>query len=125
MFRLTQDHNLILEEIYRTKGKLAEDIILHPVPVYDLPQQWKRPFVVLLVGASQCYSRIVHAMAALVIQAFKVSTNSITAMLHPTQQISTSYKLATVNQKHTQEGTERSHRGAPKKHNHTFHLEVN
>ena len=87
MLRIARDNKLVPEEIYSAKGKTAEDAILHQVLVYDLARQWKRPIVVSSVDASQCYDRIAHAPAALVMRAFKVAASSVVAMLRPIQRM--------------------------------------
>ena len=87
MLRIARDNNLVPEEIYSAKGKTAEDTVLHQVLVYDLARQWKRPIVVSSVDASQCYDRIAHAPAALVMRAFQVAASSVSAMLLPIQRM--------------------------------------
>ena len=83
MLKLARENGMIPEEIYNEKGRTAEDAILLQVLIYDLAYQWKRPLIVASVDASQCYDRIAHAMAALVLRAYKVHASSVKGMLNP------------------------------------------
>ncbi len=85
MLHMAKDMDLVLEDIYGTKGRMAEDVILQQVLVYDLARQLRRPVVVASVDASRCYDRVAHAMAELTLRAYKVCWSSVLVMLHPLQ----------------------------------------
>ena len=72
MMDLTQQHDMIPEEIFSEKGKAAEDAILQQVLIYDIVRQLKRPLAVASVDAAQRYARVSHAMKALTLWAYKV-----------------------------------------------------
>ena len=85
MLDLARAHDLVPEEIYSAKGKTSEDAILHQVLMYDIARQLRRPLLVASVDASQCYDRVAHAMAALILRAYKVRQSSVMGMLQPIQ----------------------------------------
>ena len=85
MMDLARQHDMVPEEIYSEKRKTAEDAILQQVLMYDLARQWKRPLLVALVDAAQCYDRVSHAVAALTLRAYKVHNSSVLRMLSPIQ----------------------------------------
>ena len=60
---------MILEEIFSEKEKMAEDVILPHVLVYNITRQLKRPLLLASVYATQCYNRVDYAMIALTLRA--------------------------------------------------------
>ncbi len=77
----TRDHNLILEEIFSKKNRIAEDGTLCKTLFYDITQQARVPAAIASVDASNCYDRIAHTMASMIFQAFGVPTAAIVLML--------------------------------------------
>ncbi len=77
----SRDHNLMPEEIFSKKNRMAEDSTLCKTLFYDIMRQAHFPAAIASVDAFNCYNRIAHAMASIVFQAFGVPTVAIVSML--------------------------------------------
>jgi hypothetical protein len=62
--------NLMPEEIFSEKNRMADDGTLCKTLFYDIRRQARVPAAITSVDASNCYDRIAHAIASLVFQAF-------------------------------------------------------
>ncbi len=69
------------EEIFSKKNRMADNRTLCKTLFYDIARQVRVTAAIALVDASNCYDRIVHAMASLIYQAFGVPTSAIETML--------------------------------------------
>jgi hypothetical protein len=69
------------EEVFSEKNRMANDGTLCKTLFYDITRQARVPAATTSVDASNCYDRIVHAMASIIFQAFGVPTTSIELML--------------------------------------------
>jgi hypothetical protein len=81
MVNNARDHNLMPEEIFSKRNRMADDGMLCKTLFYNITQQACVPAAIALVDASNCYDRIAHAMASLIFQAFGVPTMAIESML--------------------------------------------
>ena len=73
--------NLMPEEIFSEKNRMADDGTLCKTLFYDITRQAQVPAAITSVDASTCYDRIAHAIASLVFQAFGVPATAIKTML--------------------------------------------
>merc|ERR1711884_401283 len=80
---LARRHSIVPEEIFSEKERTAEDAVLAQVLAYDIARQKRAPFIVASVDAAQCYDRIAHSIAVLLLRASKVPESSIRCMLKP------------------------------------------
>ena len=78
-------YNLIPDEIFSEKNRMADDGTLSKTLLFDLARQSRRPAGVSSVDADNCYDRVSHAIASLVCQAFGVSENTVGSMLKTIQ----------------------------------------
>lgn len=74
-------YNLMPEEVYSKRNRMADDRILTKVITYDIVCQSRRPAGINSVDANNCYDRIAHAIASLVFQAFGVPSSAAECML--------------------------------------------
>ena len=81
MMEKTREYNLMPEEIFSERNRMADDGTLSKTLFYDLARQARVPAAIASVDASNCYDRIAHAMASLVIQAFGVPPTAAELML--------------------------------------------
>jgi hypothetical protein len=81
MFQNARNHNLMPEEIFSEKNSMADNGMLCKTLFFDIARQARVPAATALVDASNCYDRIVHAMASLIFQAFGVPMTAIKSML--------------------------------------------
>jgi hypothetical protein len=81
MLQNARNHNLMQEEIFSKKNRMADDGTLCKTLFFDFARQASVPGAIALVDASNCYDRIAHAMASLIFQAFGVPTTAIESML--------------------------------------------
>ncbi len=81
MMKNVRDHNLMPEEIFSKRNRMADDGTLCKTLFYDITRQARVPAAIASVDALNCYDRIAHAMASLVFQAFGVPTTAIGTML--------------------------------------------
>ena len=87
MMNNVRDHNLMCDEIYSEKGRMADDGGLAKVLFNDIVRQSRLPACIASVDAAQCYDSIAHAIASLVFQAFGVPDGAIKAMLTAIQEM--------------------------------------
>jgi hypothetical protein len=81
MLRNACNHQLMPEEVFSKKNRMADDGTLTKMLFYDVMSQARVPAAIASVDASNCYNRIAHAMALLVFQAFGVPASAINSML--------------------------------------------
>jgi hypothetical protein len=81
MLKNTWEYKQMPEEIFSKKNCMANNRILCKTPFYDIARQARVAAAIALVDMSNCYNRIVHAMAYLIYQAFGVPTTTIETML--------------------------------------------
>ena len=81
MMKNARKHNLMPEEMFSEKNRMANDGTLCKTLFYDITRQTRVPAAIPSVNASNCYNRIAHAIASLVFQAFWVLTTAIETML--------------------------------------------
>ncbi len=73
--------NLMSEEIFSEKNRMADDRTLCMTLFYDITRQTRVPAAIASVDASNCYDRIAHTMASLVFQTFGVPITAVESML--------------------------------------------
>jgi hypothetical protein len=81
MMEKAREYNLMPEEIFSERNRMADDGTLSKTLFYDLARQARVPAAIASVDASNCYDRIAHAMASLVFQAFGVPPTAAESML--------------------------------------------
>jgi hypothetical protein len=81
MMKNARNHQLMPEKVFSKKNRMADDGTLTKMLFYDVTHQTRVPVANASVDASNCYDRIVHAMALLVFQAFGVPASAIDSML--------------------------------------------
>jgi hypothetical protein len=81
MMKNAHNHQLMPEEVFSKKNRMADDGTLTKMLFYDVTCQARVPAAIPSVDASNCYNRIAHAMALLVFQAFGVPASAIDLML--------------------------------------------
>jgi hypothetical protein len=74
-------HNLMPEEIFSEKNRMANNGTLCKALFYDITRQAHVPAAIAPVDASNCYDRIAHTMALLVFHAFGAPITAIKTML--------------------------------------------
>ena len=74
-------YNLMIEEIFSERNRMADDRTLAKVLFYDIVRQLQVSAGINSVDAANCYDRIYHAIASLVFQDFGVPEKSIETML--------------------------------------------
>ena len=79
--------NLMPEEVFSERNKMADDGTLTKVLTYDIIRQTRRSAGLASVDADNCYDRIAHAIASLVFQAFGVPLSALEAMLTTIQEM--------------------------------------
>ena len=72
MLHNVRKYNLMPEEIYSEKNRLADDGTLVKVLFYDIVRQTRLPAGISAVDADNCYDRIAHPIASLAFQALGV-----------------------------------------------------
>jgi hypothetical protein len=80
-------YNLMPEEVYSERNRMADDGTLTKVIAYDIIRQSCRPAGIASVDADNCYDRIAHAIALLVFQAFGVPSSAEECMLTTIQEM--------------------------------------
>ena len=73
--------NLMPEEIFSERNRMADDGTLCKTLFYNITRQARLPAAIASVDATNCYDRIAHAIATLVFQAFGVPVTAIATML--------------------------------------------
>ncbi len=81
MLNEARRENLIPEEVFSERNKMADNGTLTKVLTYDIIRQTIRSAGLALVDADNCYDRIAHAIASLVFQAFGVPLSASEAVL--------------------------------------------
>ena len=81
MMENARRYNLMPEEIFSERNRMADDGTLCKTLFCDLARQARVPAAIASVDASNCYDRIAHAMASLVFQAFGVPGAAAESML--------------------------------------------
>jgi hypothetical protein len=80
-------YQLMPEEIFSKRNRLANNGTLSKVIFYDITRQLCRPMGLALVDAKNCYDRICHPMASMVFQSFGVPKGPIRTMLKTLQDL--------------------------------------
>ena len=81
-------NNLMPEEVFSERNKMADDGTLTKVITYDIIRQTRRSAGVASVDADNCYDdRIAHANSSLVFQAFGVPLSALESMLTTIQEM--------------------------------------
>jgi hypothetical protein len=75
------------EEVFSERNCLANDGTLSKIIIFDIARQLRQPMGLALVDADDCYDRIAHPMASMVLQAFGVPTGPIRSMLLTLQEM--------------------------------------
>jgi hypothetical protein len=70
-------YKLMPEEIYSKRNRLADNGTLSKVIFYDITRQLHRPAGLASVDVDNCYDRIAHPMASMIVQAFGVPTTAV------------------------------------------------
>ena len=65
MMKNIRKYNLMPEETFSEKNRMADDGTLCKILFYDITRQVRVPAAVASVDASNCYDRIAHAIASL------------------------------------------------------------
>ncbi len=81
MMHNARGHQLMPEEIFSKKKRMADNGTLCETLFYDITRQARVPVAIALVDASDYYDRIAHAMASLIFQAFGVPLTVVETML--------------------------------------------
>jgi hypothetical protein len=79
--------NLMPEEVFSERNKMADDGMLTKVLTYDIICQTRRSAGLASVDADNCYDRVAHAIASLVFQEFFVPLLASEAMLTTIQEM--------------------------------------
>ena len=87
MLDKAREANLMPEEVFSERNKMADDGTLAKVLTYDIIRQTRRSAGLASVDADNCYDRIAHAIASLVFQAFGVPLSASEAMLTTIQEM--------------------------------------
>ncbi len=74
-------YNLMPDEIYSKKKRMADNGTLPKTLFFDTVQQSRVSATIASVDASNCYDRIAHAIASLIFQSFGVPKSAIGSML--------------------------------------------
>ncbi len=80
LMKNVRKHNLMPEEMFSKKNRMADDGTLCKPLFYDITQQARVPAAITSVDTSNCYNRIAHAIASLVFQAFGIPTMAAKTM---------------------------------------------
>jgi hypothetical protein len=66
MMKNVRKYNLMPEETFSEKNRMADDGTLCKTLFYDITRQARVPAAIASVDASNCYNRIAHAIVSLV-----------------------------------------------------------
>ena len=72
-----RNYNLMPEEIFSERNRMADDGTLAKVLLYDIVRQLQLSAGISSVDAANCYYSIAHAIASLVFQAFGLPEEAI------------------------------------------------
>jgi hypothetical protein len=81
MMAKVREHDLMPEEIFSEKNRMADDGTLCKTLFCNLGRQARAPAAIASVDASNCYNSIAHAMASLIFQSFGVPVTAVESML--------------------------------------------
>jgi hypothetical protein len=81
MLQNARNHNQMPEEIFSKKNRMVDDGMLCKTLFFNIARQAHVPAAIALVDASNCYDRIMHEMASLIFQAFRVPATAVESML--------------------------------------------
>ncbi len=81
MMKNVRKYNLMPEETFSEKNRMADDGTLCKTLFYNITRQAQVPAAIASVDTSNCTDRIAHAIASLIFQAFGVATTAIETML--------------------------------------------
>jgi hypothetical protein len=87
MLEQVRKYKMMPDKVFCERNRLAKDGTLSKNLFYDIVRQLRRPAGLASVNADNCYNRIDHPMALMVIQAFGVPTPAIVSMLTMIQDI--------------------------------------
>jgi hypothetical protein len=87
MLANARKYRLVPEEVFSERNRLANDGTLSKIIIFVIARQLRRPMGLGLVDADNCYNRIAHPMASMVLQAFGVPTGPIRSMLTMLQEM--------------------------------------
>ncbi len=85
MLSNVRKYKLMPEEVYSKRNRLADDGTLSNILYYNIARQLRRPAGLALVDADNCYDRICHPMASMILQAIGMPTPAIVSMLSTIQ----------------------------------------
>jgi len=85
MLNLTRKYDLIPDEVYSKRNRLADDGTLAKTLFYDIVRQLRWPAGIAVVDADNCYDRIAHPIASLIFQSLGVPITAAKAMLSTIQ----------------------------------------
>ena len=83
----TRRYNLIPEEFFSEPNRTANDGGLAKTLFYDIAPQMHTSAAIASVDTSNCYDRMMHAMASLIFQSFGVKSTAVSAMLETIQEM--------------------------------------
>ena len=81
MMGQARSYNLMPDEIYIEKNRMADDGTLTKTLFFDMVRQSRVSAAITSVNASNCYDRIAHVIASLIFQSFGVPKSAIGSML--------------------------------------------
>ena len=87
MLNNVRQSDLMPDEIFSEKQRMAEDGILAKVLFYDISRQLRAPAALASVDAANCYDRVAHAIASLVFRAMGARLPMTLSMLTAIQQM--------------------------------------
>jgi hypothetical protein len=87
MLQTVREYELIPEEIYSERNRLADDRTLAKVLFYDIVRQTRRPAGIGAVDADNCYDRIAHPIASMVFQSLGMPQEAAVSMLSTIQEM--------------------------------------
>eukprot|EP00804_Cyclotella_cryptica_P024800 CCRYP_001751-RA/>CCRYP_001751-RA protein AED:0.66 eAED:0.66 QI:0/-1/0/1/-1/0/1/0/248 len=87
MLNNARKNDLMPDEIFSERQRMAEDGILAKVLFYDISRQLKAPAALASVDAANCYDRVAHAVASLVFRAMGAKLPMTLSMLTAIQQM--------------------------------------
>jgi hypothetical protein len=87
MLNNVRKYNLMPDEIFSEKQRMAEDGILAKVLFYNISRQLRAPAALASVDAANCYDRVAHAVASLVFRAMGAQLPMTLTMLTAIQQM--------------------------------------
>jgi hypothetical protein len=72
MLKQARHNNLMAEEVFSKRNKMADDGTLTKVLTYDIIRQTQHSAGIASVDTDNCYDRIAHMIASLIFQAFGI-----------------------------------------------------